>query len=124
MDIFSGMVLDFEVMSKFCGACSIMKKKKDKKSFDEWRRTQHSGKCQMNFAGPSGATEAEGAVRMWNRSEEKGFKYVTFLSDGDSSSYKAVCNINEGKGPYNNITVTKEECVNHIQKEWVQDCGS
>lgn len=116
MDMFSGMVLDCEVLSNFCRACAIMKKKADKKSFDEWSRTQHSGKCQMNFAGLSGAMEAEGAVRMWNRSEEKGFRYVTFLGDGDSSSYKAVCDINGGKGPYNNVTVKEEEYVNHVQK--------
>lgn len=115
MDILSGMVLDFEVMSNFCRASSIMKRKKDKKSFDEWSRIQDSGKCLINFAGLSRAMEAEGAVRMWNRSEEKNYRYVTFLGDGASSSYKAVCNINGGKGPYNNVTVTKKECVNHVK---------
>lgn len=73
------------------------------------------GKCHSNFDGLSGAMEPEGAVRMWRRSERKGFRYVTFLSDGDSSSFKAISNENDGKGPYLDHPV-KEECVNHVQK--------
>lgn len=110
IDIPSGLALDFEVLSNFCRPCSINKKKKDKKSFKEWHATTHAGKCQLNFPGLSGAMEAEGAVRLWGRSEEKGLRYVTFLGDGDSSSYKAVTNMNEGKGPYEDVTVKKEEC--------------
>lgn len=53
---------------------------------------------------------------MWQRSEVKGYRYVTFLSDGDASSYKAVCTMNNGNGPYANHSVVKEECVNHVQK--------
>ncbi|MPC93790.1 hypothetical protein E2C01_088931 [Portunus trituberculatus] len=91
-----------------------MGKKKGKASFDEWHQTVHSEKCQRNFTGLSGAMEPEGAVRMWQRSEANGYRYVTFLSDGDSSSFKAVCNMNNGTGPYTNHTVVKEECVNHV----------
>lgn len=60
MDMFSGMVLDREVPSNFCGVGTIMKKKKDKKCFDEWCSTEHSGKCYMNFASLSGAMERSG----------------------------------------------------------------
>lgn len=45
-----------------------------------------------------------------------GHRYVTFLGDGDSSSFKSVCSMNEGKGPYDDVSVIKEECINHIQK--------
>lgn len=116
IDIPSGLALDFEVLSNFCRPCSINKKKKDKKSFEEWHATTHARKCHLNFPGLSGAMEAEGAVRLWGRSEEKGLRYVTFLGDGDSSSYKAVTNMNEGKGPYEDVTMKKEECINHVQK--------
>lgn len=81
MNIYSGMVEDFEILSNFCRACAIIKKKKEKAQFDEWHMTVHTGKCQANFQGLSGAMESEGAVRMWQRSEGKGFRYVTFLSD-------------------------------------------
>lgn len=42
-------------------------------------------------------------------------KYLTFVGDGDSSTYKAVCQIDDGYGPYN-VPITKEECVNHVSK--------
>lgn len=116
MDMSSGMTIDFEILSNFCRACSIVQKRKDKKSFEEWRKTVHAGKCQKNFEGKSGAMEAEGAVRIWGRSLDNGYRYVTFLGDGDSSSFRAVSDMNGGKGPYNDVTVMKEECVNHVQK--------
>ena len=115
IDIPSGLAVDFEVLSNFCRLCKINKEKRDKKSFEEWYKT-HSGKCHLNFSGLSGAMEAEGAVRMWRRSEDKGLRYITFLGDGDSSSYKAVTSMNDGNGPYENYTVKKEECINHVQK--------
>lgn len=116
MDLYSGMVLDFEVLSNFCKSCVQYLKKKGQAMYDEWYKTVHAGKCQSNFSGLSGAMEREAAVRMWNRSEDKGYRYVTFLSDGDSSSYTSVCNINNGNGPYANHSVVKEECINHVQK--------
>lgn len=33
-----------------------------------------------------------------------------------TSSYKAVCNVNNGNGPYASHSVVKEECVNYLQK--------
>lgn len=115
MDIPSGLALDFKVPRNFCRLCTINKKKKDEKSFEEWHRTTHAEKCHLNFSGLSGAMETEGAVRMWGRSEDKGLRFVTFLGDGDSSSYKAVTDMNEGKGPYKDVIV-KKECINHVQK--------
>ena len=97
--MYSGMIIDFEVLSNFCAACAITRKK-ETATYDDWYKTVHSGKCQANFEGLSGAMESEGAVRMWQRSEVKGYRYVTFLSDGDSSSYKTVCKMNNGNGPY------------------------
>lgn len=61
MDISTGLALDFEVLKKFCRACANMKKK-DKKSFEDWIRMIHAGKCNKNFQGTSGAMEATAAV--------------------------------------------------------------
>lgn len=36
MDMYSGMVIDFEILSNFCNACTIMRKKKTAAAFDEW----------------------------------------------------------------------------------------
>ena len=69
-----------------------------------------------NFEGLSRGTEAESGIRMWERSEVKGFQYVTFLSDGDSSAYKVVRNMNNSKGPYTTKKIMKEKCINHVKK--------
>lgn len=115
VDIPTGLAVDFEVMNNYCRLRLVNKKKKDKKSFEEWHKS-HAKKCQVNFQGLAGAMEPEGAVRIWGRSEDNGLRYKTFLGDGDSSSYKAVTNMNGGKGPYKDIQVQKEECINHVQK--------
>lgn len=60
--------------------------------------------------------EAAGAKRMWERSQNKGYKYVTFIGDGDSSSFKTISEMNNGNEPYADVTVVKEECVNHVKK--------
>ena len=64
----------------------------------------------------SRAMEKEFALRMWQLSEERCFRYVTFISDVDSSAFHAVTAMNDGAGPYVNAAVTKEDCVNHIAK--------
>ena len=57
--------------------------------------------------------EQEAAKVMWGLSVEKfGFRYVDMLSDGDSTAYMAVCDLN----PYNPQQVNKLECVNHAHK--------
>lgn len=55
--------------------------------------------------------EPEIAVRIWTRSKNYKMRFTTFVGDGDSSAYNAVCKLNDGKGP-----VTKEECINHVSK--------
>lgn len=90
---------------------------KTKERFEGWRVTVHAGMLQANFDGLSGRMETECAVRLWERSENIGFWYITFLRDGDSSAYTAVTDMNNGEGPYS-VKVEKEECVNDVKKEW------
>ena len=115
IEMTTGFVLDFHVISNFCKACSTNRKRKTKESFEAWQETVHAGKCQANFDGLSGRMEAECAVQLWGRSEDIGFRYTTFVGDGDSSAYTSVTKMNNGKGPYN-VEVVKEECVNHVKK--------
>ena len=58
--------------------------------------------------------ESKAATPIWERSvESRGLKYTIFIGDGDSKSHKAVCEA----APYGpNVTIVKEECVEHIQK--------
>ena len=114
IDVIKGFVLDFEVLSNFCQVCNKNKKSKSPKEFDEWKKNHKN--CTKNFDGKSGAMEAECALRLWKRSEKLGYRYTGFISDGDSASFKAVSELNGGKGPYASATVTKMECVNHVAK--------
>ena len=60
--------------------------------------------------------EAEGAVRMFSRSiSTRHLKYITFVGDGDSSTYQVVKEaMNEKYG--SRYSVQKEECLRHVQK--------
>lgn len=43
-------------------------------------------------------------------------RYTIFISDGESSVYNSVCNINDGKGPDDGVKVDKGKCINHVGK--------
>ena len=52
-------------------------------------------------------------VVMWKRSIEKNkFRYTALVSDGDTNTYKDICNAK----PYGEIPIIKIECVNHVGK--------
>lgn len=119
IEVRTGFIVDFEVLSKFCHACSqrearLREKKITQEQFDTWKTTHND--CKKNYEGTSGGMETEGAVRMFGRSTTNKFKYEHFIGDGDSSAYKAVIALNNGKGPYDDTQVIKLECINHVQK--------
>lgn len=60
--------------------------------------------------------EADVAVILWDRSKNYNMMYTTFVSDSDSSAYRAVCAMNNGKGPNDEKKVEKAECINHVAK--------
>ena len=105
----TGMVIDFEVLSNFCQVCHAREKKKLPFT-PEWQQA-HSPSCNKNYNGTASAMESEAACRLWRRSTTLGLRYTTFVGDGDSSTYKAVKDLN----PYD-VPVLKEECVNHVSK--------
>lgn len=114
MDSETGAVLDFEVMSNFCQKYFVKEKTLTPEEFAAWKEGHVF--CTKNFDGKSGMMETEAAVRMWSRSEALGFRYVSFIGDGDSSAFRAVSALNDGAGPYDSCTVVKEECINHFAK--------
>ncbi|GFV37605.1 uncharacterized protein TNCV_4982271 [Trichonephila clavipes] len=86
IDILTGFVMDFEIMSKRCIECEHAK------------------------SGSSCATEQEAALKLWQRSEDNGFRYTTLLSDGDAKTYQYL----NTKEVYSlEIKIKKEECINH-----------
>lgn len=104
MEIQTGTAVDMMVIFNYSPSC-----KEDK--------TLKRHICQRNFWGNSGAMETEETMQLWSHSTTQQLKYVTFIGDGDSSAYKAVCQVIDGHGPYN---VPVQGC----QNGWKQGCKS
>ncbi|KYM98778.1 hypothetical protein ALC62_10506 [Cyphomyrmex costatus] len=54
--------------------------------------------------------EVDAVIEMFQRSEA--LHDVQYVSDGDSKTFKDVADAE----PYENVTITKKECVDHVQK--------
>lgn len=116
IDIITGLVIDFEVLSSYCHACVLKDSaRRDNKiteqEYDTWKDAHQD--CAKNFLGSSKAMEQEAAKRMWARSVNRHqLRYVEMLSDGDSAAYKGVVALN----PYPGHELNKLECINHAHK--------
>ena len=110
IELMTGLPLDYEVLSNFCGKCKLT----DQIDQNEEWKLKHSDNCLKNFDGSANSMEVECALRMWKRSVEKnGMRYTTMLCDGDSKSYDA---ISEEKVYGPEVVIEKEDCVNHVSK--------
>lgn len=107
----TGLCLDFEVLSNYCHACSIHR---DLGEDEEVWRAFHLPVCEKNTDCSSHAMEPAAAVNIWQRtlSYETPLQFTSFLSDGDSKAYTAVCEANV----YCDTHIDKEECTNHVAK--------
>ncbi|GFS91866.1 uncharacterized protein TNCV_1930521 [Trichonephila clavipes] len=63
-----------------------------------WVAIFHVPECTINHVGSSCAMEQEAALKLWQRSENNGFRYTTLLSDGDAKTYQYL-NTKEVYGP-------------------------
>ncbi|GFT24138.1 uncharacterized protein TNCV_2063861 [Trichonephila clavipes] len=96
IDIMTSLVVDFEVLSKYCHECSMAAKDMGEASpeFQIWK-SGHSEKCQKNFDGSSGSMEMHAAYILWNRSiSDCAMRYTTVLCDGDAKTHQ---HLNEKK---------------------------
>ncbi|GFS80971.1 putative kolobok1-1 nv [Trichonephila clavipes] len=67
--------------------------------------------CQCNFTGSSSKMEIVGAFRIFLRSEKNcRLQYTQYYGDGDSKAFMSV------KDTYGLNSVTKFECIGHVQK--------
>ena len=116
IDLLSGLVIDYEVLSSYCHACALKENAKQEKKiteqeFDSWKNTHND--CAKNFTGSSKAMEQESAKRMWARSVNRHqVRYTEMLSDGDSAAFREVVALN----PYPGHDIVKLECINHAHK--------
>ncbi|GFW71715.1 uncharacterized protein TNCV_219291 [Trichonephila clavipes] len=114
IDLLTGFVIDYEVMSKRCGECEQTKfaLEEDSADFRIWYEG-HQDVCSATHVGSSGAMEVNAAVKLWERSESIGYRYTTLLSDGDSKSFLEL----KERNVYGSETqIKKEECINHVSK--------
>ncbi|GFW48965.1 uncharacterized protein TNCV_3901631 [Trichonephila clavipes] len=96
ISIDTGKILDLEVMTQYCKMCELNVKR------------EHV--CS-NYKGSSGNMEAVGAFRIFERSLiKRDLQYTEYYGDGDSKGFLQVKDI------YGENSVTKLECIGHIQK--------
>ncbi|GFW51236.1 uncharacterized protein TNCV_3595181 [Trichonephila clavipes] len=115
IDILSGLVLDFEVLSKCCHNCVVAGRDMgvDSAEFHIWQKG-HADECDKNFDGTSGAMEMHAALIMWRRSiSDCQMRFVSMLRDGDSKTFQF---LSDNKIYGSDIKIEKEECLNHIAK--------
>lgn len=108
------MIVDFDVMSKFCLACSISANElgEDSPEFYIWQQG-HANDCQSNHSGSSASMEVKIAEEIWNRTKSYGFRFTDMLSDGDAKTYNHLQSLNVYGAE---VEIVKEECVNHVGK--------
>ena len=110
-------VLDVEVLSQYCSACTSWNSRKvsgkvTDEEFTEWQAL-HLESCAINTDVSAPAMESTSVVSLWKRSEEKrGLCYTQYIGDGDSKGYHNVV----ASDPYGETVVVKEECIGHVQK--------
>ena len=108
----TGKILDVEPLSKVCNTCK-KHEKKPQTSETASLKADHEQKCKANYKGSAPAMEPEGALRIFKRSVKSNkLRYSEFYGDGDSKSYAAVKDVYKE----DNVTITKKECVGHVQK--------
>ena len=69
IDVLTGYVLDFEVLSKFCHVCAANEcrlRQMSEREREAWF-DNHIASCSINYEGSSKAMEKEAALRLWNR---------------------------------------------------------
>lgn len=115
IDILTGLILDFQIMSKYCSECNAAKRDLGSKTveFSIWFES-HKPECAANFSGSSNAMEMKAAEILWKRSVDVcNMQYTTVLSDGDSKTFQHLLSLNVyGE----DVKISKEECINHVAK--------
>ncbi|GFX53081.1 uncharacterized protein TNCV_1655401 [Trichonephila clavipes] len=109
----TGKCIDAEVMSSFCKGCDSWKRRKGSPAYKKWK-ILHVKECLKNHNGSAGMMETVGMVRIFQRSlSHRSVRYTSYIGDGDSKTFSSITASN----PYGeDITVSKIECVGHVQK--------
>ncbi|KAL7644095.1 UNVERIFIED_CONTAM: hypothetical protein RMT77_004918 [Armadillidium vulgare] len=117
VDVETGIILDYHILSKYCNSCTQFKRKKhlNEEEKQAWKE-QHKEKCLANHEKEKSSSSMEGKIAevLFARSKERGLRYTTILSDEDSSTFNKLQKLN----PYGeSFPITKQNCLNHINKK-------
>lgn len=105
-------VLDVGIKNLYCQECVSWENKRGTEEYVMWN-DGHAEHCKINHTGSSGKMESQTMIEIFQRSESLyGVKYINYIGDGDSSTYKAICN----SKPYGDVDIIKKECIGHVQK--------
>ncbi|XP_069672172.1 uncharacterized protein [Periplaneta americana] len=117
IDVMTGIVLDYEILSKFCGMCvsAIDSLGANSQEYRKWYEDHlEKGHCQKNYNGSSNAMEKDAAEILWRRSvQNRKFRYTEMLSDGDAKTH---IHLNKIKVYGSDMSIVKQECINHVSK--------
>ena len=112
VDIFTGLVIYFVVLSMYCHGCACASARyggTHTAKYLQWKANHRD--CNINYSGSSGGMEKEAAEILWQRSVDNfRFRYTTLLSDGDARTHSHLCSLNV----YGETSIEKEECID----EW------
>ena len=85
-------------------------------AYDAWLE-QHLPNCTANHKGSAASMECSGLLDIYERSEEKyGAKYVEYIGDGDSKSYKTIQEVMP-YGPHINIQQRMGTHLRNLKKK-------
>ena len=104
VEVITGRIIDFEVTEK----CT------NEECGDKAHDYKDNGNCKFgNFHGSSGPMETHNAMVLFRRSTMWGFRYTTYISDGDAKVFNDL----RGAMVYGpDIIIEKMECANHLAK--------
>ncbi|GBN55447.1 hypothetical protein AVEN_65563-1 [Araneus ventricosus] len=115
VDILTGLVTDYEILSKYCPECTTTERDLGEHStdFSIWYKA-HKPKCRENYVGSSNAIDVKATEILRTRSVENcGMRYMNVLSDGDSKTYQHLLELDVYG---DNLKISKEECLNYVTK--------
>lgn len=100
-------ILYSAVKKKYCHVCQM--------AGDEPARKHN---CNKNYEGPSSGMETQIIIEGFKYCAEKGARFNQYVGDGDSSTYKALRDLQLYKDPY--VPIEKFECVNHLFRNFLK----
>ena len=101
-EVMTGRIIDYHTTYK-CFKCD--------NSTDMY--DNYPGSCPYNlYHGSPGSMEINNAIILFGRSQQYGFVYSHYVSDGDAKVFPHLLQSN----PYETKQITKIECANHVQK--------